>query len=56
MSKIKIIIGKAAHDYLKESKFNVVEVKRVGSVNRVRVEKTKNIDKKYLDKNFGWLN
>jgi len=49
-------IGKAAHDRLKENGSNVIEAKRTSSLDKVRVEENNNIDKKYLDKNFGWLN
>lgn len=54
--KIIINIGESAYKYQKENRFKMIIAKRTGSVERVRVEKANDIDPKYLDRNFGWLN
>lgn len=52
---VHINAGEIAFLYKKQKIPNVLEVKRTGSKERVRREINNQLDKKYLDKNFGWL-
>lgn len=50
-----INVGEIAFLYKQKKIPNVLEVKRVGSKGRVRKEINSQLDKKYLNKDFGWL-
>ena len=52
---VHINVGEIAFLYKERKMPNVLEVRRTGAKGRVRKEINSQLDKKYLDKNFGWL-
>lgn len=52
---IHVNVGEVAYLYRAQKIPNALELKRVGSKEKVRKELNDQLDKKYLNKDFGWL-
>ena len=52
---VRVNVGEVAFLYREQKIPNVVELKRTGSKEKVRKEFNNQVDKKYLNKDFGWL-